>query len=171
MKRRRRNDRGLVYAKIHEGYCARSKKPAINSHTEVNRQRNNSPIWQDVIEVERRREGKRNRSTAKSGYPVARRVAISIGPLASTRTKNEESPIQGLARGDYFGFCTDARRRYAVQKNGTGPVSVSRVRSGNLVFHLPSTKTKADNLFRRMARARKNRGLPLVMADYRTPKG
>lgn len=52
-----------------------------------------------------------------------------------------------------------------------GPVSVSRVRSGNLVFHLPSTKTKADNLFRRMARARKNRRLPLVMADCRTPKG
>lgn len=53
---------------------------------------------------------------------MARRVAISIDPLAGTRTKNEESPrARASPRSDYFGFCSDARRRYAVQKNGTGP--------------------------------------------------
>lgn len=84
----------LVYTKIHEGYCARSKKPAINSRgwligSGIIRR------FGKTVETKRRKGRKRNRSTAKSDCPVARRVTISVGLLASTRTKNKESPIQG----------------------------------------------------------------------------
>lgn len=127
-----------------------------------------------MIETKRRKGGKRKKAKS-SNYPVAGRVAISVDPLASTRTKNEESPIQTLARAwateRLFWFLLGRAKALPRAEKWHGPVSVSRVRSGNLVFHLPSTKTKADNLFHRMARGRKNRRLPLVMADCRTPKG
>lgn len=66
---------------------------------------------------------------------MARRVAISIGPLASTRTKNEESLARASPRSDYFGFCSDARRRYAVQKNDTDPF-LSRASDRGISFFI-----------------------------------
>lgn len=114
---------------------------------------------------------------AKSDYPVARRVDISVGPLASTRTKNEESAIQGPRarahelRGDYFGFCSDARRRYAVQKNGTGPF-LSRASDRGISFFIFHRRRRRRTICFAAWRAPVKTGdYRLVMADCRTPKG
>lgn len=80
---------------------------------------------------------------------VAPRVAISIDPLAATRTKNEEKLSRSLrAREAIISvFAPNAQRRYVAQKNSTGP---SRALDRGISFFIfRRTKTEANNLFRR----------------------
>jgi len=118
-------------------------------------------------------EGK---GTSSAGQKVAairwrgaRRVIISIARPREGREDEERDSERERERGELIGL------RFLLGRAGRGKMARGPRRrlaapSGrNLVFHVAATGS--DNLFRRGARVCKKRTLPLVMADWRTPKG
>lgn len=112
-------------------------------------------IWQDGPASERRRKKERRASRQKVAVRWHRGWLFPSAPQRELVRKMKRESIGAPARacgsrGDYFAFCLEGAmpcRKMARAR------TVSRPRSGNLVFHL-SRRPKADNLFRRAWRAR-----------------